>query len=125
MTWMRMNCGVRNVFRKLRSATRSMSLRVFMSRNLLEDARVLLPGCQVQKHLVESRAPQSDLLDRNPGAQQPPECLVEFGWIAYRDHDLVAVGANLAGGNRLQRSEEHTSELQSRGHLVCRLLLEK
>src|SRR5437870_8325042 len=27
-----------------------------------------------------------------------------------------------AGGDR---SEEHTSELQSRGHLVCRLLLEK
>src|SRR5207253_5368716 len=26
---------------------------------------------------------------------------------------------------RLRRSEEHTSELQSRGHLVCRLLLEK
>src|SRR5207253_9772118 len=25
----------------------------------------------------------------------------------------------------LIRSEEHTSELQSRGHLVCRLLLEK
>src|SRR5690625_5756681 len=25
----------------------------------------------------------------------------------------------------LARSEEHTSELQSRGHLVCRLLLEK
>src|SRR5690625_7800153 len=27
-------------------------------------------------------------------------------------------------GHRV-RSEEHTSELQSRGHLVCRLLLEK
>src|SRR5207253_4570989 len=26
---------------------------------------------------------------------------------------------------RSHRSEEHTSELQSRGHLVCRLLLEK
>src|SRR5437870_8816772 len=26
---------------------------------------------------------------------------------------------------RAARSEEHTSELQSRGHLVCRLLLEK
>src|SRR5690625_6745969 len=25
----------------------------------------------------------------------------------------------------VMRSEEHTSELQSRGHLVCRLLLEK
>src|SRR5437870_13875484 len=31
----------------------------------------------------------------------------------------IAMGANAA------RSEEHTSELQSRGHLVCRLLLEK
>src|SRR5437870_8916175 len=27
--------------------------------------------------------------------------------------------------HRFHRSEEHTSELQSRGHLVCRLLLEK
>src|SRR3989449_4268459 len=27
--------------------------------------------------------------------------------------------------NRVMRSEEHTSELQSRLHLVCRLLLEK
>src|SRR5437870_252221 len=31
-------------------------------------------------------------------------------------------GYNIAA---LLRSEEHTSELQSRGHLVCRLLLEK
>src|SRR5690625_4867298 len=28
-------------------------------------------------------------------------------------------------GKGAERSEEHTSELQSRGHLVCRLLLEK
>src|SRR2546422_2048280 len=28
-------------------------------------------------------------------------------------------------GQRVRRSEEHTSELQSRLHLVCRLLLEK
>src|SRR2546422_5747729 len=34
----------------------------------------------------------------------------------------------LGGGGaeaRIERSEEHTSELQSRLHLVCRLLLEK
>src|SRR5439155_25143184 len=31
-------------------------------------------------------------------------------------------GRRVLGG---PRSEEHTSELQSRGHLVCRLLLEK
>src|SRR5439155_8149044 len=29
------------------------------------------------------------------------------------------------GRRNHDRSEEHTSELQSRGHLVCRLLLEK
>src|SRR5690625_6604576 len=33
----------------------------------------------------------------------------------------VDIGRGGSGG----RSEEHTSELQSRGHLVCRLLLEK
>src|SRR5436305_3580774 len=31
----------------------------------------------------------------------------------------------LAGYCQIVRSEEHTSELQSRPHLVCRLLLEK
>src|SRR5690554_7216986 len=31
----------------------------------------------------------------------------------------------LAARGRAVRSEEHTSELQSRPHLVCRLLLEK
>src|SRR5690554_7028319 len=30
-----------------------------------------------------------------------------------------------SSGTSLTRSEEHTSELQSRPHLVCRLLLEK
>src|SRR5690625_673657 len=30
----------------------------------------------------------------------------------------------LAKKDGIERSEEHTSELQSRGHLVCRLLLE-
>src|SRR5258708_27503795 len=37
-----------------------------------------------------------------------------------RDHGVVEVSAQ-----RARRSEEHTSELQSPDHLVCRLLLEK
>src|SRR5690625_1326147 len=41
---------------------------------------------------------------------------------AIADWDRVDVLYNNAG---YLRSEEHTSELQSRGHLVCRLLLEK
>src|SRR5690625_4924428 len=40
--------------------------------------------------------------------------------------DHVSLLALTVGENRIfSRSEEHTSELQSRGHLVCRLLLEK
>src|SRR5690625_5828275 len=49
--------------------------------------------------------------------------------------EVLAALACVAGGipaisaifqwRRSERSEEHTSELQSRGHLVCRLLLEK
>src|SRR5207253_10578072 len=47
-----------------------------------------------------------------------------------RDLGLVPAGAAECGPcgwnhPRTTRSEEHTSELQSRGHLVCRLLLEK
>src|SRR5207253_9625084 len=34
-------------------------------------------------------------------------------------------GGSRWSANPHSRSEEHTSELQSRGHLVCRLLLEK
>src|SRR5205814_9627235 len=42
--------------------------------------------------------------------------------------DVVEIGRHEADAFRvglLQRSEEHTSELQSLRHLVCRLLLEK
>src|SRR5690625_6743372 len=48
--------------------------------------------------------------------------------------DKTAEDINNAGGEAISvfcdvtkpdRSEEHTSELQSRGHLVCRLLLDK
>src|SRR3712207_8032355 len=44
-------------------------------------------------------------------------------WRTARDKAKRSVHANLAF--HLDRSEEHTSELQSRQYLVCRLLLEK
>src|SRR5438552_12261011 len=40
-------------------------------------------------------------------------------------HDLVLIIRRRVGVGRGLRSEEHTSELQSPDHLVCRLLLEK
>src|SRR5690625_6935372 len=46
--------------------------------------------------------------------------LVDPQWAA-----MAAAGSTSFGNLVAWRSEEHTSELQSRGHLVCRLLLEK
>src|SRR3712207_7912977 len=41
------------------------------------------------------------------------------------EDELRAVAADDAHHRAARRSEEHTSELQSRQYLVCRLLLEK
>src|SRR5258707_2846904 len=44
----------------------------------------------------------------------------------HREQNAVAKRENRNGvDQRARRSEEHTSELQSRQYLVCRLLLEK
>src|SRR3712207_7123328 len=37
----------------------------------------------------------------------------------------LSLSAEAFRGQKMERSEEHTSELQSRQYLVCRLLLEK
>src|SRR5262245_30897190 len=52
---------------------------------------------------------------------------VELAAVAGQVHgaEAFADGAKGAAGLDLRRSEEHTSELQSLRHLVCRLLLEK
>src|SRR2546422_5306579 len=57
--------------------------------------------------------------------------IVHHGWIVLAIAAGFVVGVPLsrvpltAVPQRTARSEEHTSELQSRLHLVCRLLLEK
>src|SRR5438552_11299564 len=69
------------------------------------------------------RSPSSPLrgtLDR--GRRQRPE----RGLRARRRRDALRRRAGDVRGRRgARRSEEHTSELQSPDHLVCRLLLEK
>src|SRR5687768_18186309 len=53
--------------------------------------------------------------------------LVHLGEIAYRTERVLHFDpkAETILRDKEARSEEHTSELQSRLHLVCRLLLEK
>src|SRR5947209_13080237 len=57
------------------------------------------------------------------------QCSTRIGKSATREYvSSVPVGAGRpsSGGRAIsERSEEHTSELQSRQYLVCRLLLEK
>src|SRR3712207_8382734 len=62
---------------------------------------------------VKGRRAGDDPADERAEAQEDeqPRC---------QDHPLTVTGAAAAS-----RSEEHTSELQSRQYLVCRLLLEK
>src|SRR5207253_10127617 len=54
-------------------------------------------------------------------------CLAYAGGVGIGKQGIATVleSATVEGGAVAERSEEHTSELQSRGHLVCRLLLEK
>src|SRR5690625_1656439 len=58
-------------------------------------------------------APQIGLFNKLLGA-------LGFSGVNWLGDPTVALGSVI-----VMRSEEHTSELQSRGHLVCRLLLEK
>src|SRR5439155_6481574 len=50
-----------------------------------------------------------------------PDFLGGVAWLSFGRLRPIHVNGVIWGA----RSEEHTSELQSRGHLVCRLLLEK
>src|SRR2546425_8460525 len=68
-----------------------------------------------------------DHLDRrNAGAQPRDEPAIDLeGDDAAGAARELARERALAGANLDDRSEEHTSELQSLAYLVCRLLLEK
>src|SRR5258707_7301245 len=82
------------------------------------------------------RPPRSTLfpyttLFRSHGAAPRHDRVTEHGRRRHRGNDHLparagggGTGADPIAAGRL-RSEEHTSELQSRQYLVCRLLLEK
>src|SRR5207244_8469407 len=77
-----------------------------------------LPICARARGLFHARGEMRRLTDRR---------VVHVQVIADRaDHDLAGVEPDAdLHRHAVHRSEEHTSELQSPDHLVCRLLLEK
>src|SRR2546422_4368926 len=66
---------------------------------------------------ARNRATQRTTQGFEPGAHQIKSLA--------RRHLVLCPGGTLRPHGTEKRSEEHTSELQSRLHLVCRLLLEK
>src|SRR5205814_9550317 len=69
----------------------------------------------------EKKCPRNPL----PSRPSPHEPDVRLRRIVERGGASLPLTPSLSLGERGQRSEEHTSELQSLRHLVCRLLLEK
>src|SRR5687768_18290575 len=71
-----------------------------------------------------------DELPQDEAEQFEEQCFSQPEWpeveLEAAEEDLIqAYVKNELSPDRQRRSEEHTSELQSRLHLVCRLLLEK
>src|SRR2546429_6754575 len=52
-------------------------------------------------------------------------CVTDSSKLLTRKRNTVTTNGHARQPHQYWRSEEHTSELQSRLHLVCRLLLEK
>src|SRR5262245_63379284 len=73
-------------------------------------------------HPVTIRVPyiELDFFDRRDGSRDTVVSLLHFGEIGREQASTLDIAKD-----ELPRSEEHTSELQSLRHLVCRLLLEK
>src|SRR3989442_8980098 len=68
---------------------------------------------ELHLHLLELARPEREVAGRDLVAERLAD-------LRDAERDLLAGGLE-----HVQRSEEHTSELQSRPHLLCRLLLEK
>src|SRR3712207_7598994 len=85
----------------------------------------LFPYTTLFRSPVCGKPPTVGVLHRVEALADRPEGARPVGAAGFRNilqlHELV--GEVLGVGAR--RSEEHTSELQSRQYLVCRLLLEK
>src|SRR5690625_181740 len=107
--------------------------------NAVDDVSLTLKENEILAIVGESGSGKSTLATAIIGLHDPNNTQIK-GEILYNGLDLTNLNTKLYNrirgndigmifqdplGSLNPRSEEHTSELQSRGHLVCRLLLEK
>src|SRR5262245_62315506 len=89
-----------------------------------EEAVAVLPLVRLPVHIARCRS-HTELCDGRAARCEPQLGIVDEV-TDDRDDGIACHGAPPCESYRMSgRSEEHTSELQSLRHLVCRLLLEK
>src|SRR5699024_675837 len=88
----------------------------------LADARAPLSSQNpMLQQVLQNKTKMIVLMKRDLADQRETE-----KWIAhFKEKNVPAIAVNVNDKADIKRSEEHTSELQSRFDLVCRLLLEK
>src|SRR5207249_10764371 len=91
----------------------------------LHDALPILISRELPYILQVDRQHKHRRVQTHPEYQAEHDAHRELPALQNAQIDDRMVGAQLVPDERDQRSEEHTSELQSRFDLVCRLLLEK
>src|SRR3989442_11206072 len=85
--------------------------------------RAIAEACDVIVTVLPEYEDVREVLEGPSGALRAGRkdlVVVELSTLAMKEKGALRAAVEAAG-----RSEEHTSELQSRPHLVCRLLLEK
>src|SRR5690554_7595021 len=91
--------------------------------------KVQLKKVQLKNRRLNSKAQSFFIKFKNPSGQQTGFFIHLCRYDRQRPTNTFGPGGQTTRRGRrsahTHRSEEHTSELQSRPHLVCRLLLEK
>src|SRR5439155_26647514 len=91
----------------------------------LHDALPISSASGLVNHVLCADLQDIEIAGGQAGYQQASATEIEYGVMDVelaRDHLSSLPRGHMHVGDVESRSEEHTSELQSRGHLVCRLL---
>src|SRR5690625_5670880 len=112
------------VLRKVGAAGAKLSRKVLAETVAIHVPETDLDGETVSQALVEGFVLGGYRFDRYRTTDTDPRSEVQRLVLHAGDQERAS-RRGAERGRIIARSEEHTSELQSRGHLVCRLLLEK